>query len=414
MPGWHAATRAAQEAGRLTLLGIVLEQHPQRARLFMQWQRMPWRLLHDPYNLLALPYVPLTLAIDEWGVIRAAQPALARADELIARFAEAELQPLPAPPPATITLTEAAQLALWKQEAALDEALALGEATLARQQAQQRAQAHFEQGVIYRMRHDSPYAQAGDFRRAVDHWAAALRHDPNNYIWRRRIQQYGPRLAKPYSFYDWVPQARTELLERGETPLPLSVEPGGAEFAYPETEFNQGGAEFAHPAADSDGANGSSAELEAEARIFRDEAGELARLQVVAVPPALAPGEAARLHFLLRPSGEAHWNNESEPLRIVLDEGPPGWQWQQRRLSAPMPAAPVSAEPRHLEVELRAPLAAPPGAVRLSGYALYHACAEASGVCLYRRQDFSLELALLPADSDRLQDPGPPRPGTRD
>ena len=58
------------------------------------------------------------------------------------------------------------------------------------------------------------------------------------------------------------------------------------------------------------------ADPDAEARIFRDEA--LIQLQLVAVPPGVIPGEALRLHFLLQPQEEAHWNNESEPLALVL------------------------------------------------------------------------------------------------
>lgn len=426
VPGWHAATREAQQEGRLTLLGIVLEQHPERARLFMQWQGMPWRLLHDPFNLLALPYVPLTLAIDEWGLIRAAQPQLARAAEFIERFVNADWQPPAAPPtfptqtPDIASLQEVAaadgdaaawaelgvQLTLWRGEAALDDALAAGERALS-SPAGEIAQTHFQQGVVYRMRHDSAAAEAGDFQRAVSHWSAALQQEPNNYIWRRRIQQYGPRLAKPYSFYDWVPQARREIRARGEAPRVLSVEPGGAEFAYPADEFTQEMASRQELA----GRNGQAADPDAEARILRDE--ELIQLQLVAVPPSVIPGEALRLHFLLLPQEEAHWNNESEPLALVLEEAPPGWQWEARRLWGDLPAEPTSTEARHLEVEIRAPEGAAPGPVELRGYALYYVCADASGVCLYLRQDYAIAVAVLPEAGERLKDPGPPRPGTQ-
>ena len=73
----------------------------------------------------------------------------------------------------------------------------------------------------------------------MEHWGKALDIDPNQYIWRRRIQQYGPRLDKPYSFYDWVREARREIMARGETPAQLLLEPGGAEFAYPSESFER-------------------------------------------------------------------------------------------------------------------------------------------------------------------------------
>ena len=71
---------------------------------------------------------------------------------------------------------------------------------------------HFHLGVAYRKRYDSDHRQPEDFQMAVEHWGKALDIDPNQYIWRRRIQQYGPRLDKPYSFYDWVGEARREIM----------------------------------------------------------------------------------------------------------------------------------------------------------------------------------------------------------
>ena len=421
MPGWHSATRQAREEGDLELLGIVLEQHPARARLFMQWQGMRWPLLHDPFNRLALPYVPLTLAIDEWGIIRAAQPLLARAAEFLEAFLAGEWE-TPAAPPSFVSETPdfpllrrrakeeddahswallSGELALWCGDAALDEALALGERALGQPGAENHATAQwlFQQGVIHRMRYDSARAQPTDFHQAVVHWSAALEKEPNNYIWRRRLQQYGPRLAKPYSFYDWVPEARVELRARGEEPIPLAVEPGGAEFARPAKEFTPKGVGDDGPRA-------------AEQALQRDD--ELVQLQVVAVPKVLAPGEATRLHIRLQPLGDAHWNNESEPTVLVLGEAPPGWCWERRRLWAEGSRVPTSTEPRRFELELRAPHDAAPAPIIVHGYALYFVCAEASGVCLHLRQDFSQELLLHSAADASLKDPGPPRPGTQD
>ncbi len=83
------------------------------------------------------------------------------------------------------------------------------------------------------MRYDEAEGAEHDFVDAVEAWKEARRRDPNQYIWRRRIQQYGPVLDKPYPFYHWVAQARREIRARGEQPLPLTVEPSGAELAEP-------------------------------------------------------------------------------------------------------------------------------------------------------------------------------------
>ena len=91
----------------------------------------------------------------------------------------------------------------------------------------------FRLGVARRIRHESAGRRPGDFQAAIDAWGRALELDPNQYIWRRRIEQYGPRLTKPYAFYDWVVPAKAEISRRGETPVPLAIEPYGSELAGP-------------------------------------------------------------------------------------------------------------------------------------------------------------------------------------
>ena len=129
---------------------------------------------------------------------------------------------------------------------------------------------HFRLGVAFRKRYDSDYREASDFQRAVQHWKIALDLDPNQYIWRRRIQQYGPRLDKPYPFYDWVPQARAAISTRGETPLELAVEPRGAEFAKPLEHFETGVDPVEEP--------------DPGGRIQRDE-GQFVHAEATVVPP---------------------------------------------------------------------------------------------------------------------------------
>ena len=91
----------------------------------------------------------------------------------------------------------------------------------------------FRLGVAHRMRFETDKRREGDFQAAVTAWSQALELDPNQYIWRRRIEQYGPRLAKPYPFYDWVEQARDEITSRGQKPIELAEEPYGSELASP-------------------------------------------------------------------------------------------------------------------------------------------------------------------------------------
>ena len=84
-----------------------------------------------------------------------------------------------------------------------------------------------------KLRFDSAARQESDFEQAVLNWDKALALDPNQYIFRRRIQQYGPRQTKPYPFYDWIPRATEEITKRGDEPLKLTVALSGAETARP-------------------------------------------------------------------------------------------------------------------------------------------------------------------------------------
>jgi len=381
------------------MVGILEEQHPDRARLFMQWKRMGWPLLVDSYNLLGVPYVPITLAIDEYGVIRAIHPAMQKPAEIEQSFLAqryeqpagyrgtgprapdlSRLRPPAASAPSTAWRDYGDSLAVWGDEGRLSDAIA----------AYQRAAkldpadlwSRFRLGVAYRKRYDSGTREADDFQHAAESWAAALDIDPNQYIFRRRIQQYGPRLDKPYSFYDWVVTARQEIAARGETPVSLSVEPGGAEFAAPLKVFGAAESDSAEPP-------------DPKRRIIEDD-GRFIRIETVTVPPSIKPGAAARAHVVFRPNLaiKSHWNNEQrDGLRFWIDP-PPKWQVDARSLSFPNPREPVSQETRKLEFEIRALEGVKPGSHFIPGYALYYVCEDVNGVCMYRRQNATVEVVV--------------------
>jgi len=389
------------------MVGIALEQHPDRTRLFMQWKKMAWPVMVDPFNLLGLPLVPVTLAVDEYGIIQAVHPRLDRADEFKTLFVDETFDApdnLPAFETAVPDLDAmqrqaekggaeawgryANALTLWGDTKQLPDAVAAAKKALSLQNDDR---THFNLGVIYRKRYDSNMRQDGDFLNAVMHWTAALNHDPNNYIWRRRIQQYGPRLDKPYPFYDWVPQARTEISARNETPQQLIVEPGGAEFAQPAKEFTSNG-------------GGQQTEPDADGRIHRDE-DPLVDVEVVIVPPAIVPGDSARVHITMRPKHDAHWNNEVDDTVLWIDS-PDNWALESQLLSTPNPQQVTSHEARHFEFEIHASQNAAAGQVGFEAYSLYYICEDVNGICLYRRQDIPLTLQINEPDARRLRDGG--------
>ena len=377
------------------MVGIIQEQHPDRARLFMQWKRMDWPILVDSLNLLGVSSVPITLEIDEYGVIRKVHPPLAEADRIEEEFLNRDFteQGVSGAAPVTLadlnelrTATGAGTAAAWRTFA---DALVLwggpdrlGEAIGAYRQAlgkkPEDGPTRFRLGVGYRMRYDSEFRQPDDFRMAVESWQAALDVNPNQYIWRRRIQQYGPRLDKPYPFYDWVTSARQEIRNRGETPAALRVEPGGAEFAHPLREFP------AEPA--------SPKEPDPEGRIHRDQMGFIV-IETVVVPDTRSAESTARVHVVMRPNTaiKAHWNNEAGDLVFWVNP-PEGWKVDRTRFTVPNPPETVSLETRTVEIEIRGPARTPDTAVVLPAYALYYVCEDVKGRCLYRRQDITIPL----------------------
>jgi len=371
VPGWHEATREAQEAGRVQMLGIIQEQHPDRARLFMQWKQMDWPLLVDSFNLSGIKVVPITLFIDEWGIVRNNRPRPEDLEKFLAtEFPQPDTLAQPTDPASDSPVLSGGAEHLEAGIEDFERALEVDP---------DEAVTHFRLGVAYRMRFDSDSRQAGDFGAAIDHWTRALELDPNQYIWRRRIQQYGPRLDKPYSFYDWVVEARRDIEARGETPIALAVEPGGAEFATPAKELELHEESAAEP--DPDG------------RIERDANGAsaLINLETIIVPNTSKPG-SYRVHLIFEPnmSRAAHWNNEAEPMQVWVS-APEGWRIDRSLHAIANAREAATLETRHVDFEVaRLDGDAPPEAPIIRGHALYNVCEDVDGVCLYRRMDFEV------------------------
>jgi tetratricopeptide (TPR) repeat protein len=380
VPGWHARTEELERAGRLRVAGLATEQHGDRTRLFMQWHQMEWPVMVDSLNLIGVQAVPITLLLDEHGIIRYSNPKPGDLE----RFLETDY-PAPeksqrvASPEVAPEMAFAMNAIIDHRSESYDQAIT-GVEKLAAAHPED-AETHFRLGVLFRKRHDSAARKADDFAKAVAHWSRALELNPNQYIWRRRIQQYGPRLDKPYSFYDWIAEARKVLRERGETPVELEVEPSGAEFATPSkssSPHDPSGAK--HP--DPDG------------RLARDTA-PLVRIESIVVPSTDAKSPAFRVHLVLTPDGEqkAHWNNESGESALWLD-APEGWSLSENPLALPLPenVGATSEETRHLEFELL-PSSKSAIAPELTGAVFYFICEGENGTCLYLRQDIRLRPA---------------------
>ena len=406
MPVWHAATRDAVQRGELIVVGVLQEQHPDRARLFAQWHELDWPLLWDPFNSTGDVAVPLYRFVDEHGIVRDARAKPAALAAFLATDFEAPAEPIaPAPTDARLRRRLVAEdggdpdprhrtlisALLWPDDG--DERARFVDLYASNAgQADLDPETRFRVGVALRLRHDSPDRRPDDFARALDAWRRALAQRPDQYIWRRRIQQYGPRLDKPYPFYDWVDEARAAILQRGEEPIPLAAALTGAESAgkgaFPEPA--EGAADETEP--DPDGA------------APRDTAGGFRLSAAVAFDTEGRP--VARLLGVAEPAPNAgwHWNNEVEPARVWLDADalPEGWRVAARLhvLPSPDPPAATSHEPRAFDVEVAFPEGFT-GRALLPGYLLTHACSDADGTCVLVRRDFTFTIERAAPDGPR-------------
>lgn len=377
------------------MLGVAQEHHANRCRLFAQWKGLDFPILHDPINFMGTRGVPIAIAIDEHGIVRDTRP---KPENIEANFLDKtfEAPQSAATKTAKPSLSDVEALGVRaKQEKTADAWRALGDTlalwyssdriddaidayTQAARIDQKDGAALFRLGVCYSLRNESERRRPDDFQNAVDRWGQALATNPSQYIWRRRIQQYGPRLDKPYPFYDWVAQATTEIKARGDTPVALRVPPSGSEIARPIKQFQISPEKEVSP--------------DPEGFFPRDKEGYV-KAEVTVVPSRVRPGESARVHVAFHPSAElkAHWNNEADPLRLWIDL-PEGWQADHRLLAAPQPKESQSSEVRSLEFDLQPPKNAPAGPARIATYALYYVCEDVDGACWLLRQDVDFEI----------------------
>jgi hypothetical protein len=96
---WHAATQRLQQEGKAAVVAIVQDQHPDRARLFLQWKQIDWPVMADSLDLLDLETVPLTFAVDEYGVVGFAKLPMAAAKPIEETFVNQTYAPPETPAP---------------------------------------------------------------------------------------------------------------------------------------------------------------------------------------------------------------------------------------------------------------------------------------------------------------------------
>ncbi len=396
---WQKLVTPLVNKGDLTVIGVVQEQHPERAMLYRQWRQLDWPIYVDSLNLLNVSVVPWPTAIDESGVVRHASisPNNLKVEFLNQNYphtivpANYNIADQPDLSQLRLRSRQQSNASAWRD---LGDALCLSDNKDKETQAidaYRRAitlnpmdgRAYFRTGVALRRRFESPQRQPGDGQRAVLQWGRALNVNPNQYIWRRRLQQYGPRLDKPYNFYFWIDQARTDILNRGEVPVQLPIEPAGSELAGPTGPGHI--AQQIHPRRN----------VDPQGRITRDSQ-HLVDLETILTPAQTQPGSSVRVRFVFRlTDNKAVWNNEAEDLYVWLTLSG-SMRITEAQWTYKNPPTPESNERRVVDVELALSPEMKRATFGIPGYALYYVCEKTGDRCQYLRHDFTVQLSVDP------------------
>lgn len=392
---WQKVTSPYIKDNRLVVLGIIQEQHPDRAKLYRQWKQFDWPILVDSLNRYDVSAVPIAVAIDEEGIVRQTkfnpESYIHQFMKQSKSFDRSKVLPPIAVRQNVDQLSAHAQNVgtadAWKKlgdayfdiggNVGLDRAIDAYE--MATKIDTKNGQSHFRLGVALKRRSETPFKKKGDAQAAIEKWGRALDINPNQYIWRRRIQQYGPRLDKPYNFYYWVDEARQEIAGRGERPIRLRVEPVGSEIQQP-TKLVSNRGKTAHPNRDAKG------------RITRDQY-QMVQIESTVTPARVKPGHWLRVqsNFQVNQKSMPYWNNEAKDLYVWVDV-PNGFEMGEGNLMFTNPPRPETQEPRAIEFEIKVNKGLPTGAYKFPAYALYYVCQKRGGQCAYLRQDFTINV----------------------
>ncbi len=408
---WNEKTKQLVADGKLIVLGVVQEQHAERARLYKQWKQYSFPIAQDSVTGLGLAVVPIPILIDEHGYVMKSRLKPDDIGPLVSQPAPKPESPAPKLDPRHVTVewlkANSQRKPTIEYSVAVGDALLRSDSSKATKEAimwyrsaaaalveqgpaELLGQIQFRIGVAYRSLYDQSIGDGQDpanFSNASTFWSLALEENPNQYIWRRRIQQYGPRQIKPYPFYDWVQKAQQEIAQRGESPVALSVPLSGAEMAQPGRRFEASAANDNNP--------------DPKSKIVRDDE-NLIRVHATIVPMFVDPGQPVRIHLRFDPRA-GKWNNEAGELQVWINESKFGTH-SVSRLGHANAKKPSSNETRTLEFEFKVDKEAvgkielagkdKTGEIELTGYALYYVCKSEDGQCLFRRQDFTIPITL--------------------
>ncbi len=81
---WNEKTKTLVADGKLVVIGVVQEQHAERAKLYKQWKQYEFPIAQDSVTGLGLAVVPVPILLDEQGYVQSSRPKLSNIEALVA------------------------------------------------------------------------------------------------------------------------------------------------------------------------------------------------------------------------------------------------------------------------------------------------------------------------------------------
>ncbi|MFT5304424.1 MAG: hypothetical protein ACI814_005252, partial [Mariniblastus sp.] len=102
---WNEKTKPLVETGKLVVIGVVQEQHAERAQLYKQWKQYKFPIAQDSVTGLGLAVVPVPILLDEFGYVLNARPRISQIELLVNTKVERPTIPAPTLDPVQVDST---------------------------------------------------------------------------------------------------------------------------------------------------------------------------------------------------------------------------------------------------------------------------------------------------------------------
>ena len=236
---WDENCRDLIKKNKLVVLAVCHDASPAYAKLYFQWKQIDWPLAHDVVNHCGASKLPLSLYINEKGIIKQIEPEPGKLAKRLAKLkalksreiAEEDREQLVEP---KITRRAASEgrsadalcihgdaLIMAGQPPQIDEAIEVYKK--ATEEAPKMAKAWFGLGVAHYLRaklnQSADPSAADDGKAATAAWKKTRELASDNQVFKIEIEQFKAKPGNLEKMFDWVADAKKEISDRGDKPV---------------------------------------------------------------------------------------------------------------------------------------------------------------------------------------------------